>query len=75
MSFDNNYYPNRKDNRRTYKYDTAKSVDRSCRNHGGDPYSEGNRLIKTIKTELIAKNELATFDLNEDVLMEGIGGA
>ena len=69
MSFDNKQYPNRKDNRRVYKFDTAKRVDRTCRNHGSCNYCEGNRLTKTIKTEMIAKSELANFDLNE-----GIGG-
>lgn len=75
MSFDNKDYPNRKDNRRHYKYDYAKRVSGSCRNHGGDYYCEGNRLIKTIKTDLIAKNELASFDLEETLSMDGIGGA
>lgn len=75
MSFDNKDYPNRKDNRRTYKYDYAKSVSLSCRNHGDDPYYRGNRLIKTIKTEMIAKNELANFHLNKEPLMDGIGFA
>lgn len=76
MSFDNKHYPNRKDNRRTYKYDYAKSVDRSCRNHGGEPHCESNRLIKTIKNNLIAENELATYNMpGKDPEMEGIGGA
>ncbi len=46
MSFDK-YYPNRKDRRK--KYSGAKSVDRSCRCHGGCSYCEGNRMHSTIK--------------------------
>lgn len=75
MSFDNNYYPNRKDNRRHYNFDASKDCSRGCRNHGSCNYCEGNRLIKTIKTELIAKHELADLELNEETDMEGIGGA
>ena len=74
MSFDNKDYPNRKDNRRHYKFDYAKSVDATCRNHGSCNHCEGNRLIKNIKSELIAKSELANFK-KEDTMDEGIGGA
>lgn len=41
MAFDNDY-PNRKDKRKSYR--NSKAFDRSCRNHGGCPYCEGNRL-------------------------------
>jgi hypothetical protein len=75
MSFDNKHYPNRKDNRRVYKYDVAKQVSKSCRNHGGDPYSEGNRLFGTRRNELIAKNELANLGKEGDMYLEGSGYA
>lgn len=75
MSFDNKDYPNRKDNRRHYKYDFAKQVSKSCRNHGGDPHSEGNRLRRARKNDLIAKQELASLNLEKEPDMEGIGGA
>lgn len=44
MSFDN-HYPNRKDNRRNYDYKYAKSVDRTCRNHGKCTWCQNTRLI------------------------------
>ncbi|OMF08757.1 hypothetical protein BK127_27835 [Paenibacillus sp. FSL H7-0331] len=43
MSFDKDY-PNRKDKRK--KYYGAKSIDRTCRNHGSCPRCKGNRLHK-----------------------------
>jgi hypothetical protein len=88
MSFDNKQYPNRKDHRSNYEYNTAERVSRSCRSHGGDPICEGNRMFKEIRNKLIAKYELADLgkdgDLSGDVRgianegwdgREGIGGA
>lgn len=75
MSFDNKDYPNRKDNRRHYKYEASKSCSRGCRNNGSCNYCEGSRLIKNTKNALIAKSELASFIMNKEDLMEGIGGA
>lgn len=52
MSFDNRY-PNRKDHRQPYR--GSKSFDRSCRNHGGCPYCEGNRTISRKRLKIAAK--------------------
>jgi hypothetical protein len=73
MSFDNKHYPNRKDNRRVYKYEYSKSVDRTCRNHGSCGHCENNRTINARKTKLIAKNELANLGKEGDLYLEGIG--
>jgi hypothetical protein len=51
-------YPNRKDNRRVYKYNYAKSVDRTCRNHGGCNWCMGNRFYSTNKLLVKAKDML-----------------
>lgn len=48
MSLDKNKREKRKE------YLGAKSVARSCRNHGGCPHCEGNRLYKFIKAEMKA---------------------
>jgi hypothetical protein len=58
MAFDNKFYPNRKDNRRVYKYEHAKSVDRTCRNHGTCSYCEGRRLYSSRKLLVKAKDML-----------------
>ena len=59
MAFDNNYYPNRKDNRRVYpKWEYAKRVDRSCRNHGTCNYCMSNRTINLQRLEAKAKDML-----------------
>lgn len=36
-----------REHRKPYK--GAKRIDKTCRNHGGCPYCEGNRLYRTIK--------------------------
>jgi len=51
-------YPNRKDNRRVYKYNYAKSVDRTCRNHGSCNWCQGNRFYSINKTLAKAKDML-----------------
>lgn len=33
-------------------YQKSKKIDRSCRNHGGCPWCEGNRLYQTKKEKL-----------------------
>ena len=40
------------------KYRGAKSVDPSCRNHGGCPWCLGNRLNKEKAKIKIAKNDI-----------------
>lgn len=40
MSFEN-FYPNRKDQRKPYR--KSKAFDRTCRNHGSCPYCESGR--------------------------------
>ena len=44
----------KKEHRKQYK--GAKLVDESCRNHGGCPYCEGNRLHQQRKEEERTKN-------------------
>lgn len=44
MSYDNSYYPNRKDWIKPYR--KSKRFDRSCRNHGGCKYCEDSRLYQ-----------------------------
>ena len=39
----------------------AKSVDKTCRNHGNDYYSLGNRLYKNKKREKIMEEKLEEF--------------
>lgn len=58
MSFDKNY-PNRKDQRKPYK--GAKSVDRSCRCHGGCSYCKGNRLHSTERRRAKSDNDLKEY--------------
>jgi hypothetical protein len=59
MAFDNRFYPNRKDNRRVYpKWERAKNVDRSCRNHGTCTYCLRNRTINLQRILAKAKDML-----------------
>ena len=60
MAFDN-YYPNRKDNRRKY-YTKAKQCCRGCRNHGGCPYCEGNRFHQMKKAKLEAESKVREYE-------------
>jgi hypothetical protein len=60
MSFDNDY-PNRKDRRQPYY--RSKRFDRSCRNHGGCPYCEGNRTHHNKRREPIEDCEEDHSDL------------
>ena len=41
-----NKYAQKKEHRREYRSNTAKSVDKSCRNHGSCPWCQGNRMYK-----------------------------
>lgn len=72
MSFDNNVYPNRKDNRRNYDNQISKRCSRGCRNQGSCNYCRENRLIKTSKDEMIAKEELANVIFEKDTDMKSI---
>lgn len=38
------------------KYYGSKELDRTCRNHGGCPHCEGNRMHKNKKKELLAQD-------------------
>jgi excinuclease UvrABC ATPase subunit len=52
-----------KEHRKSYKnYDFAKYVSKCCRNHGGCPWCEGNRLNKYRNLDKISKKELKDFD-------------
>jgi hypothetical protein len=73
MTFDNNHYPNRKDNRRVYKYNIAKQCDRSCRNNGSCDYCRGNRMKNRISGNAMAKLELAMMGKESDLYLEGTG--
>lgn len=60
MAFDN-YYPNRKDNRRIYIGRTSKKFDSHCRNHGLCSYCVSNRLINQTKTLIKANEQLKEY--------------
>lgn len=45
-----------REHRRPYR--GAKAIDRSCRNHGEDPWDRDNRLYQRKKKELQAEEEL-----------------
>ena len=47
-------------------YHGAKSVDSTCRNHGGCPWCEGNRLHQYRKSDMIAKEKIKEVDFEED---------
>lgn len=55
MAFDN-YYPNRKDQRKLYR--GAKSYTRGCRNHNSCKYCEGNRIYFDRKARTVADEKL-----------------
>lgn len=55
MSFDK-HYPNRKDHRRPYR--GAASFDGSCRPHGGCPYCETRRRIRSLRLAQRERDEL-----------------
>ena len=42
------------------KYRGAKAIDKSCRNHGGCPWCEGNRKHKYLKAEQSALDKVNT---------------
>jgi tRNA/tmRNA/rRNA uracil-C5-methylase (TrmA/RlmC/RlmD family) len=62
MSFDKDY-PNRKDHRKPFET-VAERVSTQCRHGGSCGYCKSNRLIKTTKAELKAKNDIKF--VNED---------
>ena len=47
-------------------YHGAKSVDSTCRNHGGCPWCEGNRLHQYRKSDMLAKEKIKEVDFEED---------
>jgi hypothetical protein len=64
MSFDNKFYPNRKDNRRPYPdWVGSKGFDRSCRNHGGCNYCVSNRRIHWLRELAKADDKLKEFGI------------
>ena len=65
MAFDN-HYPNRKDRRREYR--KSKRFDRSCRNHGGCPYCEANRLYNSKVQQIKLDEDLKRYLRGEDDL-------
>lgn len=54
-----------KERRKPYR--GAKAIDASCRNHGDDPWSKGNRVYASIKRKLEAEYS------DEDFVEEGDG--
>ena len=44
------------------QYEGAKSVDKTCRNHGNCKWCHGNRTHKNDKRELAAEQELREYD-------------
>ena len=63
MSFDKNY-PKRKDWRKPLR--RSKRFDRSCRNHGGCPWCEGNRTHINDARELGADEQIEDFLKKDD---------
>jgi len=55
MGFDN-YYPNRKDRRKPYR--RSARFDYHCRPHGGCGWCEGNRIYRTLKANIDAKQQM-----------------
>ena len=49
----------RKEHRK--KYYGAKAIDKSCRNHGSDPWSEADRLYRANKEDEKTKNEIKDY--------------
>lgn len=49
-----------KEHRKEYR--GGKAVDKMCRNHGGCPWCEGNRINKYKNLDKISKKELQDFD-------------
>ena len=49
-----------KEHRKPYK--GAKAVCKSCRNHGGCPWCEGNRTNKDKSKDKVAKKDIQDFD-------------
>lgn len=45
-----------------YKKNYCKSVDKTCRNHSGCPWCEGNRTNKNKNLDKISKMELRNFN-------------
>lgn len=45
-----------------YKQNYCKSVDKTCRNHGGCPWCKGNRTNKNKNLDKISKIELKNFN-------------
>lgn len=41
----------------------CKAIDKTCRNHGGCPWCEGNRLNKYRNLDKISKKEIKDFDI------------
>ena len=52
---------NCKEHRKPYR--GAKSFDKSCRNNGGCPWCEGNRLCSTYRELLRIENEMKEFEI------------
>lgn len=53
----------KKEHRKSYY--GSKSIDRSCRNHGGCPWCEENRKYKYRKKEESVKDALVEYSLSE----------
>lgn len=49
-----------KEHRKEYR--GSKAIDSTCRNHGGCPWCEGNRINKYKNLDKISKKELQDFD-------------
>lgn len=50
-----------KEHRKPYR--GSKSVDKTCRNNGGCPWCEGNRLCSTYRELLRIENEMKEFEI------------
>ena len=46
-------------------YHGAKAIDASCRNHGGCPWCEGNRMYRANRQEAAIKEQLREYTRKE----------
>lgn len=53
-----------KEHRKPYR--GAKAIAKSCRNHGSDDWSKGNRTYKNEEKKRLAKKNIFEYDNDED---------
>lgn len=48
------------------EYHGAKAIDKMCRNHGGCPWCEENRIFKNKQKEKISEEKLNQYKMEEE---------